>query len=87
MGQRMGKLQYGDESQECVVVCHEMVSMPWTKSPLHTASARGPCDGAWRGAPEVAGWASPARTLLPILIIINHVSIQNSGRPSRCRFF
>ena len=37
MGQRMGKLQYGDESQECVVVCHEMVSMPWTKSPLHTA--------------------------------------------------
>ena len=33
--------------------------------------ARGPCDGAWRGAPEVAGWASPARTLLPILIIMS----------------
>jgi hypothetical protein len=66
MGQRMGKLEYGDESQECVVVCHEMVSMPWTKSPLRRAGklARGPCDGrsgvARRGAPEVAGWAAGA---------------------------
>ena len=67
MGQRMGKLQYGDESQECVVVCHEMVSMPWTKSPLHTAwpvarvTVRGEARRRWRAGlrphePNVASY-------------------------------
>ena len=65
MGQRMGKLEYGDESQECVVVCHEMVSMPSLDEVATPPSRQWPVARvtravgvARRGAPEVAGWAA-----------------------------
>lgn len=55
MGQRMGKLEYGDESQECVVVCHEMVSMPSLDEVATPPSRQWPVarvtgGRVWRGA-------------------------------------
>jgi hypothetical protein len=82
MGQRMGKLQYGDESQECVVVCHEMVSMPWTKSPLHTAwpvarvTVRGEARRRWR-----AGLRPHEPNVASFLIYHAMSLIKTRGRP------